>query len=75
METLAMPPYVLRSRCVLTLIALALSAGAAHATAFNDAANGDWNSSATWSPAGVPGAGDSVTIDSNTVRGIGGHNT
>lgn len=32
-------------------------------TSYNSATNGDWDSSFTWTPNGVPGADDSVTID------------
>jgi len=36
---------------------------------------GDWNSSSTWAPSGVPGAGDDVLIECNaTVRLTGNHN-
>jgi hypothetical protein len=31
-------------------------------------ASGDWNTAANWSPSGVPGAGDNVTILSRTVN-------
>ncbi len=32
------------------------------ATDFTSTGTGDWNNSATWTPSGVPGAGDNVTI-------------
>ncbi|HEY4798447.1 MAG TPA: hypothetical protein VII99_05140, partial [Bacteroidia bacterium] len=32
------------------------------ATSYNSAHSGLWNNSSTWSPAGVPGIGDNVTI-------------
>jgi hypothetical protein len=32
------------------------------ATDFTSTGTGDWNNAATWSPSGVPGAGDNVTI-------------
>ena len=54
---------------IIKLFAFAVIAGAqpVFATAFNDAADGDWQNSSTWSPTGVPGNGDSVTVDSHTV--------
>ncbi|MDP1853262.1 MAG: hypothetical protein Q8L26_03535 [Candidatus Omnitrophota bacterium] len=58
--------------CILCLSVF--SAPFVEAASFNDAANGNWNDGATWgnvSPgvAGTdyPGAGDTVTINSNTV--------
>ena len=32
-------------------------------TSYSSATNGDWDSSFTWTPNGVPGADDTVTID------------
>ena len=49
---------------VLLVCALAGPAGAAD---YNDNDNGNWDVGATWLPAGVPGAGDTATIDSHTV--------
>ena len=43
-----MLPYVLRSRCVLPLIALALTAGTVRAATFTASADGNWNDGATW---------------------------
>jgi len=37
----------------------------------NDPINDYWSSSDNWSPVGVPGAGDSVTIDYNTYQASG----
>jgi len=37
------------------------------ATDYNDTANGNWGSSSTWTPSGVPGINDNVTIDSHIV--------
>jgi gliding motility-associated-like protein len=39
----------------------------AHATAYQSTgAGGAWNNSASWSPAGIPGAGDNVTINGSS---------
>jgi len=43
------------------------SAPPAYAVDYNDSATGNWNSSGTWTPAGIPGSADTVTIDSHTV--------
>jgi len=38
------------------------------ATEYNDAANGNWSNTNTWSPnSGYPGAGDTAIIDSHEV--------
>ena len=42
------------------------STQSSQAAAFNDVADGNWSNPATWG-GGPPGAGDTVTIDSNTV--------
>jgi len=39
----------------------------AYAADYDDIADGNWNSDATWSGTGIPGINDNVTIDSNTV--------
>ena len=55
-------------RRMVVFVALALvAAGQARALdrAFS-VATGDWNSAGSWTPSGVPGAADIVTIDSGT---------
>ncbi len=54
------------------VVALFLLAGfffahGASALTCNDQADGNWNNTATWSCAAIPGWGDDVTIDSNVV--------
>lgn len=44
-----------------------LAAPAAAQTAYTRNANGDWNSAAQWTPTGVPGPGDFVSIAGRTV--------
>lgn len=52
----------------LILALLALTAGAASALTYTSVpAGGDWNDSATWSPAGVPGAGDDAIVASDVI--------
>lgn len=46
---------------------LALLSGAANATSYTANTSGAWNNSATWSGAGIPGAGDVPTILPNVV--------
>jgi fibronectin-binding autotransporter adhesin len=45
----------------IVLVLLVLGTSAAHA-ATKTSGNGNWNTAATWSPSGVPGAGDSVYV-------------
>lgn len=52
----------------LILALLALTAGAASALTYTSVpGGGNWNESATWSPAGVPSAGDDAIVASNVV--------
>jgi hypothetical protein len=50
-------------------------------TSYTSILSGDWNNTAVWSPAGVPGAGDIVLIDQGTIvstngqREVAGFNT
>lgn len=44
-------------------LCLLLFAAMAHATAYTASVTGNWNNSATWGGAGVPGTGDTVTIN------------
>jgi len=46
----------------LTLLLLAILPFIAMATNYTSTANGNWSSSSTWSPSGVPGSTDTVTI-------------
>jgi hypothetical protein len=48
----------------LLLACFALFAHTLYAASKTSAGSGDWNSSSTWTPAGVPAAGDVVTIAS-----------
>src|SRR5262245_55166027 len=41
---------------------LLISSGPVHANSYTSVASGDWGSPSTWSPSGIPGSGDSVTI-------------
>jgi len=45
------------------ILALLLLSGCAWATAYTANTTGNWNSSTTWSGAGIPGAGDTATIN------------
>ena len=56
-------PMKLKIAFFLVLLALALPAGAATKTSV---ANGNWTAGATWSPAGIPAAGDRVIIATGT---------
>ena len=55
-----------RTGIAMLVCALAL-AGPAGAGDYNDDADGNWNASGTWVPAGVPASGDTATVDSHTV--------
>ena len=44
------------------IFALLCLAPLAWGTAYTSVASGNWNSSATWSPAAIPGSGDTVTL-------------
>ena len=47
---------------VSVLFALVLDPSPASAAAYTSAQSGDWAAAGTWTPAGVPGPGDTVTI-------------
>ena len=56
------------ARLLFVIIILLSNAVNLLATDYTSAGSGSWSNSSTWSPAGVPGAGDNVTIASgNTV--------
>ena len=48
---------------VLITFFIVISYLSVYATNYTSKTNGNWSSSNTWNPAGVPGAGDNVTID------------
>jgi hypothetical protein len=53
------------------LLFVLLSAGAAHAASqWNIAGGGSWNNPANWNPAGVPGAGATVTFPATFTGGV-----
>jgi hypothetical protein len=55
---------VMRKRIfACTAILLLVSIAATHAKTYSSKANGNWNSSSTWNPSGVPGKNDDVTIN------------
>ncbi len=45
------------------------------ATTFTSAQSGDWATAATWSPNGVPGSADTVTINNGHTVTVGGGQT
>jgi MSHA biogenesis protein MshQ len=51
---------------LLAALLLMLPAGLIHAANKTSVASGNWNSAATWSPPGVPAAGDKATIATGT---------
>jgi filamentous hemagglutinin len=55
---------------IVLVLAFSLSLNSAQAgTIFVAAANGNWNSAATWTPSGTPGAADDAYIGTNTPAG------
>lgn len=56
---------ILLTITVLTLLLIANRT--AEAAAYDDNGNGNWSIAANWLPVGVPGAGDTVTIDSHNI--------
>ena len=46
------------------MVAIALMGSSAFAANYTASVSGNWNSAATWGGAGIPGAGDAVTISS-----------
>jgi hypothetical protein len=56
-------PYIMKKITILILLIVPFFA---KATSYTSIANGNWSSSSTWSPTGVPSSGDNVTI-ANTV--------
>jgi len=53
----------------ILLLVLITASFLAKATNYTSVANGNWNSSSTWSPSGIPGSGDNVTINTNVTVG------
>ncbi|HEX4888589.1 MAG TPA: PKD domain-containing protein [Luteibaculaceae bacterium] len=51
----------MRLSILFAILAICITAGA---TQYSAQATGNWSSSSTWSPSGVPGSGDTVTIGS-----------
>ncbi|MCI0472951.1 MAG: T9SS type A sorting domain-containing protein, partial [Ignavibacteria bacterium] len=49
------------------LVLLIISVADTMATVYTAQINGDWNNPATWSPAGIPGAGDDVNTNNRHV--------
>jgi hypothetical protein len=64
-----------KKRILFTLI-LTISYAFLYSTNYSSKQDGNWNSSSTWSPAGIPGLGDNVTIqDVVTLTGSQSCNT
>jgi Secretion system C-terminal sorting domain len=51
----------------LLIFFFALTIQTAKAIDYTSAATGNWNVAANWSPAGIPGAGDNVTVTTHTI--------
>ncbi|HEX4887923.1 MAG TPA: PKD domain-containing protein [Luteibaculaceae bacterium] len=51
------------TRFLLAFLSFVLLGSSLHAATYTSVASGNWNSNSTWSPAGVPGAGDDVVLD------------
>src|ERR1051325_6487053 len=56
--------WMCASVCALVCL-INIWGGSIHATTYVSNGSGNWNNTATWSPAGVPGANDDVTIQNS----------
>ncbi|MDA3883024.1 MAG: hypothetical protein PF481_07050 [Bacteroidales bacterium] len=52
-------------KCLSFVVVFLFVVGGSFAATFTSSQSGDWNNSATWGGAGVPGAGDDVVIGGN----------